>query len=252
MTPVFDRPIAHRGLHSRAAGIIENSASAFEAAIAAGYHIECDLQLSSDGVPIVFHDDDLERLTGRKGPVGGLMAAELTSLPLLESASGDYPQRFADMLAQVAGRTLLQVELKHQETKETTDTLAREAAKAIGTYSGPLVVESFDPKLLTAIRRYGYDGRLGIISYRYDKPDWEGDMPASQKFVLRHMLHYPWTRFDFMSLQEQALETPAARFFKAIGKGVTCWTIRSPEAARRALAGGADQIVFEGFDANAL
>jgi glycerophosphoryl diester phosphodiesterase len=252
MTPAFDRPIAHRGLHDRAAGIIENSASAFEAAIAAGYHIECDLQLSSDGVPIVFHDDDLERLTGRKGTAGSLTAAEYAQTPLLGSAMDDRPQRFTNMLAQVAGRTLLQVELKHQPTREATEALARCAADAIASYSGPLVIESFDPNLLTAVHRHGYRGRLGIISYRYDQPDWEGDMKASKKFVLRHMLHYPWTRFDFMSLHEKALDTPAARFFRAIGKDVTCWTIRSPEAARRALAAGADQIVFEGFDARAL
>lgn len=252
MTPAFDRPIAHRGLHNRTAGVIENSVSAFEAAIAAGYHIECDLQLSRDGVPIVFHDDSLERLTSRKGLVSRLTAGELAETPLLDSAAGDRPQRFTEMLSQVAGRTLLQVELKHQRTPEATKILAWHAAEAIAAYKGPLVVESFDPHLLTAVRRHGYRGRLGIISYRYDQPDWEGDMKASEKFVLRHMLHYPWTRFDFMSLQETALDMPAARFFRAIGKDVTCWTIRSPEAARKALAGGANQIVFEGFDANAL
>jgi glycerophosphoryl diester phosphodiesterase len=252
MTPAFDRPIAHRGLHNRAHGVIENSASAFEAAIAAGYHIECDLQLSRDGIPIVFHDDDLKRLTGRTGTPGDLTAAEFAETPLLESVGGDRPQRFTELLAQVAGRTLLQVELKHQRTRETTDTLAARAAEAIAGYRGPLVVESFDPNLLTAVRRHGYRGRLGIISYRYDQPDWEGDMKASDKFVLRHMLHYPWTRFDFMSLHEAALTLPAARVFKALGKDVTCWTIRSADAARSALAGGADQIVFEGFDANAL
>jgi glycerophosphoryl diester phosphodiesterase len=66
--PIFDRPIAHRGLHNRALGVIENSRSAFEAAIARNFHIECDVQLSRDGVPVIFHDDDLERLTGLKGP----------------------------------------------------------------------------------------------------------------------------------------------------------------------------------------
>jgi glycerophosphoryl diester phosphodiesterase len=252
MTPPFDRPIAHRGLHNRTAGIIENSASAFEAAIAGNYHIECDLQLTSDGVPIVFHDDDLERLTGIKGPVSSLSAAEIAQTSLLGAAAGDRPQRFTNMLAQVAGRTLLQVELKHQPNAAMTETLAARAAEAIKTYTGPLVIESFDPNLLAAIRRHGYRGRLGIISYRYDKPDWDKGMPAGQKFVLRHLLHFPWTQFDFMSIHEEALSLPAVRFFKALGKDVTCWTIRSPEAARKALAGGASQIVFEGFDANAL
>lgn len=252
MTPAFDRPIAHRGLHDRAAGVIENSAAAFDNAIAAGYHIECDVQLSRDGVPVVFHDDDLERLTGRTGPVGSLTADELAALPLIGSADGACPQRFSEMLAQVGGRTLLQVELKHQPTREATQTLARRVSAAIAGYRGPLVIESFDPHLLIEMRRAGYRGRLGIISYRYDNPEWDPDLSAGQAFVLRHMLHYPWTRFDFMSLHEDALTLPVARLFKALGKDVTCWTIRSAEAARRALAGGADQIVFEGFDANGL
>ena len=69
MSRLFDRPIAHRGLHDRSRGIIENSRSAFEAAIAHGYAIECDVQLSSDGVPFIFRDDTLERMRGLSPPV---------------------------------------------------------------------------------------------------------------------------------------------------------------------------------------
>ena len=67
MTRFFDRPIAHRGLHDRNKGVIENSRSAFAAAIERGYAIECDVQLSSDGVPFIFHDDDFDRLTEAPG-----------------------------------------------------------------------------------------------------------------------------------------------------------------------------------------
>ena len=63
------RPIAHRGLHDIAAGVIENSASAAEAAIAGNFGIECDVQLSADGQAVVFHDFVLDRLTGEKGRV---------------------------------------------------------------------------------------------------------------------------------------------------------------------------------------
>src|SRR5258708_419276 len=66
----FLRPIAHRGLHDRAKGRIENSAPAFLAAIDKGYGIECDLQAAKDGTPMVFHDDKLERLTGEPGRIG--------------------------------------------------------------------------------------------------------------------------------------------------------------------------------------
>jgi glycerophosphoryl diester phosphodiesterase len=93
--PHFDRPIAHRGLHDRAHGVIENSRSAFEAAIARGFTIECDVQLSRDGVPVIFHDDDLERITGRTGPVSSLTAGELGATPLLGSAAECTDVRYA-------------------------------------------------------------------------------------------------------------------------------------------------------------
>ena len=118
--PLFPRPVAHRGLHDRSKGIIENSASAFEAAIAGNFAIECDLQLSNDGVPVVFHDDTLERLTGQGGRVIEHTAAELGEIALTDSASGDRPQTFDAFLTQIDGRTLLQVELKHQRDAEAT------------------------------------------------------------------------------------------------------------------------------------
>ena len=83
------RPIAHRGLHDRAVGVIENSPAAFAAAIAAGYGIELDLQLSRDGVAMVFHDDSLDRLTGETGPVRARDAAALGQIALAGARAGD-------------------------------------------------------------------------------------------------------------------------------------------------------------------
>ena len=245
--PTFDRPIAHRGLHNRAAGIIENSRTAFEAAIARGFAVECDVQLSRDGVPVIFHDDDLERLTGLKGPIGARTAAELTAMPLLGSATGDTPQLLTDFLKLVDGRTLLQVELKRQPTAQMADTLARKAAEAIAAYAGPVTVMSFDPNLLVLVRKHGYRGPLGIITYRYDQPEWDKSISRRDKAILRHLLHWPWTRFNFISCFQQSLDLPMVRLFRSFGVPVTTWTIRSPEE-RRAVSRGADQIVFEGFD----
>jgi glycerophosphoryl diester phosphodiesterase len=245
--PTFDHPIAHRGLHNRAEGVIENSRSAFERAIAAGYHIECDVQLSRDGIPLIFHDDELERLTGLHGPVGSRSAAELTATPLLGSAAGDCPQHLTDFLQQIGGRTLIQIELKRQPNPDTTDTLARTAAAAIARYNGPVAVESFDPNLLVLIRKHGYGGPLGIITYRYDEPEWESSLSTRDRNILRHLLHWPWTRFHFISCALQSLDLPAVKLFRALGFPVTTWTVRTP-AERRVALRGADQIVFEGFD----
>lgn len=245
--PVFDRPIAHRGLHDRSRGIIENSASAFAAAIEKGYAIECDVQLSRDGIPMIFHDDDLDRLTGIEGPVGNHTMAELASYKLLDSAAGDTPQRFSEFLAQVAGRTLLQIELKQQSNQAATEVLAQTVMDALKGYSGPVTIESFDPRLLVEVRKRGATMPLGIVTYGYDEPEWDQNLSDGQRFVLRHLLHYPVSRFEFISCRDQSLDLPAVRFFRALGMPVTTWTIKTPAAAM-AVIGKADQIVFEGFE----
>lgn len=246
MTKLFDRPIAHRGLHDRANGVIENSRSAFEAAIAHGYAIECDVQLSSDGVPFIFHDDIFDRLTSAQGRTDALPIGEVQKLTLTGSSAGDVPQRFAEFLAQIGGRAMLQIELKQQADAAKTRALAHAVAEALRGYSGPYTLESFDPALLAALRREGVTAPLGIITYGYDEPEWNADLPRWKQFALRHLLHWPWTRFEFISCRNVSLFLPAVRFLRARGMTVTAWTITSPQAALAA-ARGADQIVFEGF-----
>lgn len=244
---LFPDPIAHRGLHDRANGVIENSASAFDAAIAGGFAIECDVQLTSDGVPVIFHDDDMQRLLGKPGLVADTTCADITGWQLLGSAAGDKPQRFVDFLNQINGRTLLQIELKAQRDVHGTQLLARSVAEALKAYSGPVTIESFDPNLLKAIRQFGFTGPRGIITYDYDRPDWDGPLSEEQRYSLRHLLHWHETQFDFISCHQEALELPAIVFWRALGKPVTAWTIRSKDEANAAHS-HVDQIVFEGFD----
>ena len=245
--PTFDRPIAHRGLHDRGRGIIENTASAFAAAIDRGYAIECDVQLSRDGIPMIFHDDDLDRLTGVAGPVGARSMAELASYTLLDSATGDTPQRFDEFLAQINGRVLLQIELKQQPDRSTTEVLAQTVMDGLKGYRGPVTLESFDPKLIVEVKKRGATMPVGIVTYAYDEPEWDQHLTDSTKFMLRHLLHWPVSRFDFISCRDKSLDLPAVKLFRSLGMPVCAWTIKSPAAAL-AVLGKADQIVFEGFD----
>lgn len=245
--PNFDRPIAHRGLHDRGRGIIENTASAFAAAIEGGYAIECDVQLSRDGIPMIFHDDDLDRLTGVSGPVGARTMAELATYKLLDSAAGDTPQRFDAFLAQINGRVLLQIELKQQPNQAATEVLAQTVMDALKGYRGPVTLESFDPKLVIEVKKRGATMPVGIVTYAYDEPEWDQHLSEATKFALRHLLHWPLSRFDFISCRDKSLDLPAVKLFRSFGMPVTAWTIKSPAAAL-AVLGKADQIVFEGFD----
>jgi glycerophosphoryl diester phosphodiesterase len=243
---LFDHPIAHRGLHDRARGIIENSPSAFEAAIAAGYAIECDVQLSSDGVPFIFHDDEFDRLTEAKGPSDAIPIAEVQKLVLTGSSTNEVPQKFDQYLAQLAGRSVqLQIELKQQHRPGGTDILARSTANSLKSYTGPHTVESFDPNLLIAMRKHGYAGKLGIITCSFP-PEESPKLNELKRFALKYLLHWPMTRFDFISCQDTWLTSPMVRLFRALGVPVTAWTIKS-EAQAVAARPHADQIVFEGF-----
>jgi glycerophosphoryl diester phosphodiesterase len=244
---LFPRPIAHRGLHDRANGVIENTASAFEAAIAGNFAIECDLQLTSDGVPVIFHDDDMQRLLGKAGAVAEATAADITTLPLLGSSAGDRPQKFTEFLTQIGGRTLLQIELKHQRDNTGTQLLARSVAELLKAYTGPVTIESFDPNLLTSIRQFGFAGPRGIITYDYADANEDTRLTEAQRFTLRHLLHWHETQFDFISCSKDALDLPAITFWRALGKPVTAWTIRS-QAEADAARPFVNQLVFEGFD----
>lgn len=242
MTPRFDRPIAHRGLHDNRAGVIENSHSAFEAAIAEGYAIECDVQLSGDGAPFIFHDDTLDRLTEAEGPVAARSMAEISVLRL--SAGEETPQPLGVFLSHIDGRVPVQMELKPQATPQRTQRFVSATLEALQSYRGEVSLMSFDPALLVELRRQRARFPLGILVQAYRGP--ANNLSAWQRFALRHLLHLPATRFSFISCHQRALDLPIVRLLRGMGWPVTAWTVRFEEEARAA-RDSADQIVFEGF-----
>ena len=104
------RPVAHRGLHDVARGIIENMPAAAEAAAQANFAIECDIQLTADGEAMVHHDDALGRLTEVSGPLLGKTAAELKAVKFKNT--DERMMTLSDLCALVAGRVPLVIEVK--------------------------------------------------------------------------------------------------------------------------------------------
>ena len=248
LPPDFLRlPLAHRALHDRAAGRIENSLSAVRAAIAAGYGIEIDLQLSSDGVAMVFHDDDLDRLTAENGPVRAQTAATLAAMPL--NGSGDTIPTFAQVLALVAGKVPVLVEFKDQSLMMTdTDASLESAAAAdLHGYLGPMALMSFNPHSVAHLARLAPKIPRGLTTSAYDPADWH-PLPETTCARLRDIADYDRTESSFISHDAADLARPRVAALKAQGATVLCWTIRSPEAeaqARRI----ADNVTFEGYPA---
>ena len=238
-------PVAHRALHDRRKGRIENSLSAIRAAIAAGYAIEIDLQLSSDGVAMVFHDDDLDRLTEETGPVRARSAAELGAMRL--KGSTDTIPTFAQVLALVAGRVPLLVEIKDQSLRlEKTDgRLEAAAAVDAAQYHGPLAFMSFNPDCVTRIAALCPGVPRGLTTSAYDPADWAPVPPATCD-RLREIADYDPTGSSFISHEAADLDRARVAALRATGAAILCWTIRSPEAeaeARRV----AQNVTFEGY-----
>ena len=140
------RPIAHRALHGP--GRPENARAAILAAVEAGYGIEIDLQLSSDGAAMVFHDETLDRLTAETGPVRARRAADLQQIRL--TGGDDRIPTFAEVLGMVAGHVPLLVEVKDQSGTlgESDGALERAAASDVSGYVGPLAFMSFNPHMV--------------------------------------------------------------------------------------------------------
>lgn len=235
------RPIAHRGLHDRAKGVIENTPSAFAAAIAHSYAIECDLQLSGDGEAMVFHDATLDRLTEEKGPILARTARELAAVPF--KATAERMQTLEELLAEVEGRVTLVIELKSHWNGSTR--LAERAVEILSRYSGPFALMSFDPDIVEAVRELAPSITRGIVGDRAADEDYRA-LPFARRMELRDLSHLARTRPHFVSYHAPGLPYGPLGPLRRHGVPIISWTIRSPEAARRALR-YSDQITFEGF-----
>ncbi len=240
-------PLAHRAFHDADAGRAENSLAAIEAAIAAGYGIEVDVQLTSDERAVVFHDYDLKRLTGQRGRVRERTAEELARIPLL-SGGGAIPT-LADCLALIAGRVPLLIELKDQDGAMGADVGALELAVAtdLAGYAGPVAVMSFNPHSVGALRNLAPATPRGMTTSSWIPRRWPG-IPAAVCERLRGIPDFDRVGASFISHEASDLGRDRVADLKAQGAAVLCWTIRSPkgEADARRFA---DNITFEGYAA---
>ncbi|MFA5952398.1 MAG: glycerophosphodiester phosphodiesterase family protein [Hyphomicrobium sp.] len=250
LSETFLRPIAHRGLHDAGRGIIENTPPAFTAAIDKGYGIECDLRPAKDGLPLVFHDETVERLVHGSGPVADLAQTCAAKLRYKDAPMTGIPT-FADLLAQVAGRVPLLVEIKSEWTTPDPRFL-REIARHALTYQGPLALMSFDPAVMAPLRDLAPDVPRGIVSGSY-KTDgggwWPGRLADERREALASLLESGPVGPSFYAYHVQSLPTPVTRFAREVlSIPLFAWTVRSA-ADRDVASTWADAPIFEGYRA---
>jgi glycerophosphoryl diester phosphodiesterase len=241
---LVDRPIAHRGLHDRTAGVIENSASAARAAIAGGYGIECDVQLSADGEAMVFHDFTLDRLTGQTGRTDGLSAEALAETSL--TGTQDAIPRLGAFIDLIDGRVPLVIEIKSRFDGDLALT-RRTADIVLARRDRPIVLKSFDPEIVAALRDLAPGIPRGIVAMNDYSGDDTGHLSAERRHAMANLLHFSHSRPDFLSWKVADLPSAAPYLCReALGLPVISWTVRTPADRERA-SRHADQIVFEGF-----
>ena len=237
------RPVAHRGLHDRARGIVENMPGAALAAIAGNFAIECDIQLSADGEAMVHHDDALGRLTEGSGALLGLTSDALKEIRFKDTT--EKMMSLADLCILVNGRVPIIVELKSHFDGDRR--LVKRMKEVLKSYAGPVAGMSFDPDQVTALREMMPELPRGIVAQRdYTATDWP-EATADQRDGMRHLRHALRTRPHFVAYWVNDLPAPAAWIARHVfGLPLLTWTVRTAE--QRARAGRhADQMIFEGF-----
>jgi glycerophosphoryl diester phosphodiesterase len=226
------RDYAHRGLHGSDAP--ENSLSAFSAAISRGFGIECDVQQTGDGQAVVFHDWELDRLTGERGPVGGRGAADLAQIAL--GSGTDRIPRLRDMLGMVRGRVPLLIELKTKAERRIAP-LCLAVRRELEGYAGAAAVMGFDPRVCAWFRRHAPRTVRGLVISE------EGARTASGS-VRRHLALWQ-AKPDFLAYDVRDLPSPFAAAQRRRGLPLLTWTVRN-QALRQRAADCADAAILEG------
>ncbi|HXL64717.1 MAG TPA: glycerophosphodiester phosphodiesterase family protein [Xanthobacteraceae bacterium] len=237
------KPIAHRGLHDAANGIVENTAGAVQAALAAGYGIEVDLQISADGEAMVHHDAVLGRITEGEGRLDQLTSAQLKRVKFRDSA--ERMLTLTELCDLIGGRAVLLPELKSRFDGD--DRLAARVAALLSGYKGPVAPMSFDPVQLQILRRKAPKLPRGVVAAQYKPHPYWDQMPPRLRYRMGLLLPSAPARPQFVAYMNDNLPALApwlARHILCLP--LIAWVVRT-QAQRQLAARYADQVIFEGF-----
>jgi glycerophosphoryl diester phosphodiesterase len=237
------RPIAHRGLHDAAHGLIENTAGAVRAAIAADYGIEVDVQVSADGEAMVYHDDVLGRLTQGDGRLDRLDAAALKRVPF--RGSEERMLTLGELCDLVGGRAAMLIELKSRFDGDGR--LPARVAAVLAGYRGPAAPMSFDSGQIAALRRNAPQLPCGIVAAKYHPHPYWDQMPFWMRYGMGYLVTALAARAQFVAYAVADLPAVAPLAARHVfGLPLLTWAVRT-EAERKIAARFADQMIFEGF-----
>ena len=240
MSAFMGESVAHRGYFDNEAGVPENSLTSFEAAIEKGFVIELDIQLSSDGVAMVFHDADLERVCGVQGKIWDYTLAELKEMKLF--GTEETIPTFEETLELIDGRVPLLVEYK----MDRVDTAVCAAGQALlDEYEGAYAIQCFDPRALLWYKENAPQVARGQLAEKFwENEKYEGD---ALYLMLTYMLQNVATRPDFISYKAIHADNISLKICRMLGAKTACYTLKSAEELAD-VDGEFDMYIFDSFD----
>lgn len=235
---------SHRGLFDNGGAAPENSLAAFRASVQHGYGMELDVQAARDGVPIVFHDFTLDRMTATSGPVAHRDHKELGALRLRDS--NETIPTLADTLDVTGGRTPLLIEIKVPQGGRIGPLEAR-IAELLAHYRGPFAVQSFNPASVAWFVENAPAFVRGQIAQNFiSRP--EPGMAWRQRLSWAKLWSCEASQPHFISYNIRDIPGPPARAVRRQRIPLLCWTVRTPQQVAIARH-YCDSFIFEGFHA---
>ena len=234
---LLKKPIAHRGLHDGTTP--ENSMAAFEAAVEADFPIEIDVQLTKDKVPVVFHDDTLERLTGLKKRVTRIKFNDLNKLRI-DNTDFHIPT-LVEFLEFIEGRVPILVELKKNRGSRGIEQVVIEMLQK---YKGEFAIQSFHPIAIRKVRKLDPAVYCGLLSSKLS----EMKLMFLKKAAVKNARLFFMAKPDFVSFEINSFpNVRVKRFREELQLPIIGWTIKTKEDIERARE-YCDGIIFENIE----
>lgn len=240
MEPFKDYKFAHRGFYNNKEKCPENSIPAFKKATILGFGIELDVQKTSDGKLVVFHDESLERMCGKDKRLTDCTYKELRSYNL--AGSDEKIPTLNEVLKIVNGKVPLIIEIKPEgDWKETTKLLSKRMEKYNGTYC----VESFQPLAVALYKKLQPQIPRGQLASDMFK---EGDKNNFVvKFLCTNLLLNFLSKPDFIAYNHLYSDNLSYRVLRKLFSVTNvAWTVKNRKELAK-VRKVFDIFIFEGF-----
>lgn len=213
---------AHRGLHGSKSIAPENSLKAFQLAVEEGYGIELDIQLTKDNIPVVFHDESLDRVCGVSKILKECSYEELQDFTLYDSK--EKIPTFIEVLDLVDGQVPLIVEFK-DESKDML--ICNIVSDYLDSYKGVYCIESFNPLIVLWYKRNRKDVVRGQLSTHHTRKN-KTFKTIVRNFILEYLLLNFLTKPDFIAYNHKYKDNLSFVLCKKLFKTKTvAYTIKS-------------------------